>query len=362
MASQTLRRLLTHRNLINRQHLPSIVTAASTLQDRVVIFETLSQQQPNVSRSGLTYLALGVLGAAAATGSTALAEPEIAAQSVRCNDPYSPPEELHGIPKEIILYQYEVCPFCCKVKAFLDFHKVPYRTIEVSPLTKKQLKWSDYRKVPVVLLDGEPVTDSTAIITRLAAEVAEQERQHHASQAQASSISWKRLLGGGTRTEEAAQSPGLDRVDEERWRRWVDERLVRLLTVNIYRNMRESFQTFDYITASSCNFSFVEREAARVVGAVLMWGISGRLKKKYGIEGDVRAELYQAASEWVDALGERRFHGGAEPDLADLSVFGVIRSITCTDTFMDLMHTTRIGPWYEHMMDAVGKSSRLSAS
>lgn len=206
---------------------------------------------------------------------------------------------------------------------------------------------------------------------------------------------------------QAAQSPGLDQVDEERWRRWVDERLVRLLTVNIYRNMRESFQTFEYITASSCNFSFVEREAARVVGAILMWGISGRLRKKYGIEGDVRTELYQAASEWVDALGDRRcvisywnstslspyrsiwmepggtfyimnapspailylltfpahrFHGGAEPDLADLSVFGVIRSITCTETFMDLMHTTRIGPWYEHMMDAVGNSSRLSAS
>ncbi len=80
--------------------------------------------------------------------------------------------------------------------------QIPYRTVEVSPLTKKQLKWSDYHKVPVLLLDGEPVTDSTAIITRLAAEVAEQERQQHASQAQASSSSWKKLLGGGTRTEE----------------------------------------------------------------------------------------------------------------------------------------------------------------
>ncbi len=58
----------------------------------------------------------------------------------------------------------------------------------------------------------------------------------------------------------------------------------------------------------------------------------------------------------------RRFHGGSKPDLADLSVFGVVRSITCTDTFMDLMHTTRIGTWYEHMMDAVGDSTRLPTS
>lgn len=86
----------------------------------------------------------------------------------------------------------------------------------------------------------------------------------------------------------------------------MDERLVRLLTVNIYRNMRESFQTFDYITESSCNFGFVEREAARVVGALMMWTISGRLKKKYNIKGDVRAELYKAANAWVDALGDHR--------------------------------------------------------
>ncbi len=28
------------------------------------------------------------------------------------------------MPKEVTLYQYEVCPFCCKVKAFLDYNKV----------------------------------------------------------------------------------------------------------------------------------------------------------------------------------------------------------------------------------------------
>ncbi|KAK9909946.1 hypothetical protein WJX75_009890 [Coccomyxa subellipsoidea] len=314
MAYQVCRLLLRERDLINRQLLPRIITSAAKFSDKAPYLETAPQLQPS-------------------------------------------------LPKEIILYQYEVCPFCCKVKAFLDYHKIPYRTVEVSPLTKKQLKWSDYRKVPVALLDGEPVTDSTAIITRLAAEVAEEQQTSHA---QDSPSGWRKLIGGGGRRQgKASQSPPLDgseQADEERWRRWVDERLVRLLTVNIYRNMRESFQTFDYITASSCNFGFFEREAARVVGAILMWGISGRLKKKYGIEGDVREELYQAANIWTDGLGNRRFHGGAKPDLADLSVFGVIRSITCTDTFMDLMHTTNIGSWYEHMMDAVGNSSRLSAS
>ena len=63
--------------------------------------------------------------------------------------------------------------------------QVPYRTVEVSPLTKEQLKWSDYRKVPVALLDGEQVVDSTAIITRLAAELAAQEHPGEALQQRA---------------------------------------------------------------------------------------------------------------------------------------------------------------------------------
>jgi hypothetical protein len=40
------------------------------------------------------------------------------------DDPYKLPTESGGVPKEVVLYQYEVCPFCNKVKAILDYHKV----------------------------------------------------------------------------------------------------------------------------------------------------------------------------------------------------------------------------------------------
>ena len=219
----------------------------------------------------------------------------------------------------------------------------------MNPLSKKELKWSSYKKVPVVLVDGEAVNDSSAILSSLAVEL-----EAPAEPAASASHGWF------SKPDQAAQSSGTAQAEqeEERWRRWVDQTLVRVITVNIYRNMRESWQTFNYI-AEQGNFSYAERQAARVVGAGMMWGIGGRLVKKYGIEGDLREALFAAANEWVDAVAERQFLGGERPNLADLSVFGVIRSITGTDTFMDLMHKTRIGPWYERMMAAVGPSSRL---
>lgn len=39
-------------------------------------------------------------------------------------DPYVLPAATGHLPKSIVMYQYEVCPFCCKVKAFLDYNKV----------------------------------------------------------------------------------------------------------------------------------------------------------------------------------------------------------------------------------------------
>lgn len=284
----------------------------------------------------------------------AKATPDVSSNSNLKSDntnPYTLPEPSGEIPKNITLYQYEVCPFCCKVKAFLDYHNLPYRIVEVNPLTKSELKWSEYKKVPVVVLDEkEQVNDSSLIISRLASEI----RAERSEDTGVTPSTWKPWSKGGV------EKKRIDGADEEaHWRKWVDDRLVKVITVNIYRNAKESFQTFDYITEHG-NFGWVERQAARIVGATMMWSLSNRLKKKYNVEGDVREQLYSCADEWVDAIGtERTFMGGSTPNLADLAVFGVVRSVVGTDTFMDLLHNTRIAPWYEKMMSVVGDSARV---
>lgn len=72
---------------------------------------------------------------------------------------------------DIILFQYPTCPFCCKVRAFLDYVKVPYDIIEVDPMLKQQINWSDYKKVPILLVKSgdkyQPLMDSTMIVSAM---------------------------------------------------------------------------------------------------------------------------------------------------------------------------------------------------
>ena len=49
------------------------------------------------------------------------------------------------------LYQYQTCPFCCKTRAFLDYHGINYEVVEVNPLFRREIKFSAYRKVPFVI-------------------------------------------------------------------------------------------------------------------------------------------------------------------------------------------------------------------
>ncbi|CAA3020435.1 prostaglandin E synthase 2 [Olea europaea subsp. europaea] len=244
-------------------------------------------------------------------------------------------EEVHAkehvlskfLPNDVVLYQYEACPFCNKVKAFLDFYDIPYKIVEVNPISKKEIKWSDYKKVPILMVDGDQMVDSSDIIDKL--------------------------------TKKIHPDVQLEGDEEKKWRGWVDNHLVHILSPNIYRSTSEALESFDYITTHG-NFSFTERLTAKYAGAMAMYFVSKKLKKKHNIT-DERAALYEAAETWVDALKGREFLGGAKPNLADLAVYGVLRPIRYLKSGRDMVEHTTIGDWYTRMENAVGVSSKIPA-
>ncbi|KAF2310144.1 hypothetical protein GH714_006742 [Hevea brasiliensis] len=211
---------------------------------------------------------------------------------------------------------------------FLDYYNIPYKVVEVNPISKKEIKWSDYKKVPILTVDGEQMVDSSDIIDKLL------QRIH--------------------------PDNSITSADEEsKWRGWVDNHLVHVLSPNIYRTTSEALESFDYITTHG-NFSFTERLVAKYAGAAAMYFVSKKLKKRHNIT-DERAALYDAAETWVDALEGREYLGGSKPNLADLAVFGVLRPIRYLKSGKDMVEHTHIGEWYSRMEQAVGEPARIKA-
>ncbi|BAT77675.1 hypothetical protein LR48_Vigan09g033200 [Vigna angularis] len=284
-----------------RSNFTAVSSATATLQ-RAVPHGTITVRGNNPSVNGFRYVS---------SSSTSLAYD---AQTKAFN------------PKELVLFQYQACPFCNKVAAFLDYYDIPFKVVEVNPINKKEIKWSDYKKVPILTVDGEQMVDSSDIIDKLI----------------------KRIH----------PDYDLNAEEEKKWREWVDNHLVHVLSPNIYRNVPEALESFDYITTQG-NFSFSERLVAKYGGAAAMYFVSKKLKKKHNIT-DERAALYGAAEQWVDALNGRKFLGGLYPNLADLAVFGVLRPIRHLQSGRDMVEHTRIGKWFSEMDRAVGQSSRVS--
>ncbi|CAH1435441.1 unnamed protein product [Lactuca virosa] len=226
-----------------------------------------------------------------------------------------PHSNTNYAPKDVVLYQYQACPFCNKVKAFLEYYDIPYKIVEVNPINKKEIKWSDYKKVPILMVDGEQMVDSTDIIDKM----------------------FQRMHPDSVSEDEETQ----------KWRGWVDNHLVHVLSPNIYRSPSEALESFDYITSHG-NFSFTERLVAKYAGAAAMYFVSKKLKKRHNIS-DERKALYEASETWVDALNGRQYLGGLEPNLGDLAVFGVLRPIRYLKSGKDMVENTRIGEWFTRM-------------
>ena len=143
------------------------------------------------------------------------------------------------------------------------------------------------------------------------------------------------------------------RREEREWREWVDSKLVVAVVPNMFRTLHQSFRCFDY-TREVTNFNPLERIVVKYVGGVVMFCIGKYMKRKHQLSSDVRSDLYQCCHQWACAVGSNgRFMGGEKPCLADLEVYGVLRTLEELDVFTDLMSSTQMGPWYLAMKELV---------
>ncbi|XP_008416012.1 prostaglandin E synthase 2 [Poecilia reticulata] len=275
-------------------------------------------------------------------------------------------KKVSGGGLKMTLYQYKTCPFCSKVRAFLDFYGLPYDIVEVNPVMRKEIKWSAYRKVPILMVDGElQLNDSSVIISSLRTLMINKEKSlsdvircypemksvndRGKEVTEYSNKYW--LMLSEAQTAAVYPAKGMQK-EEMKWRQWADDWLVHLISPNVYRTTGEALASFDYIVREG-KFGTVEGFFAKYVGAAAMFVISKRLKNRHNLQDDVRQDLYKAVNDWVAAIGKnRKFMGGDQPNLADLAVFGVLRVMEGLQAFDDMMENTKVKPWYMRMESA----------
>lgn len=296
-------------------------------------------------------------------------------------------------PAKLTLFQYATCPFCCKVRAFLDFYGLPYQIIEVNPVLRRELKFSSYRKVPILIVSQEDtkdtrvvdsalqLNDSTLIISLLASFLTANTTKDNLNQLAtlyprismdgSSEVVNKYFVMQGDMHNNGTQQTNntkavINRLSEERkWREWADRVLVHTLSPNVYRTLDESIHTFKSFSISGeweRLFPTWERLLVIYLGSFAMWMIGKRLAKRYNLKEDVRLSLYDSVNYWLkNGVGPNgRFMGGQQPNLADLAVYGVLNSIEGTWAFSDLLSQTNVLNWYMGVKEmVVNRKGRL---
>ncbi|KAK9711413.1 Glutaredoxin [Popillia japonica] len=278
---------------------------------------------------------------------------------------------------KLTLYQYQTCPFCCKVRAFLDYYGISYDIIEVDPVLRQSIKWSTYKKVPILVANVgdsyQPLNDSSMIISALTSYMQDPKTSLTDIVKCYPLISF---VDNGSKKcdimnkyfimqhEEQSLRSKAELDEERKWRKWADDVLVHTLSPNVYRTRTEAYQAFNWFSQTGDwekLFPNWERYMMIYVGANAMWLIGKRLKTKYNLKEDVRLSLYEECDKWAKAVKNtgRPFLGGMKPNLADLSVYGILSSIEGCDAFKDLLSHSNIGGWYVEMKNVVNSRKNM---
>lgn len=227
----------------------------------------------------------------------------------------------------IELFQFELCPFCHKVKAGLEVKGLAYDKVEVNPMNKKELPDlpdDAPRKVPVARFGGEEIVfDSSDILRQLDARYPD--------------------TPSFTPTDPDAKAKS-DTVEE-----WVDSTFAQALPTVIYGTWGEAIKAAQ-VTARTSNFGFMQNLSVRAGGSIIMHQISKRILKRNGkSKGEGRAWIHAETDRFEAWLGEGEFIGGETCSLGDVAMHGMLKCVEDFPIFGELMERPTLKTWYDRV-------------
>jgi len=269
------------------------------------------------------------------------------------------------------LFQYATCPFCCKVRAFLDYHSISYEVVEVNAVLRKENKWSKWKQVPTLVAEHNgnviQLNESSMIISALLSLLHDKEfdlstvyssypiiDSTNSRGKPCKDIMNKYHVMYGENTP--ASYDKTKAISEAKWRAWADDHFVHVISPNIYQTMTQSLGSFQWFSKAGGweMWATWERYLAIYVGAIAMYFLGKVLKKRHNLDEDVRISLYRDCETWMSEVSSHGiFRGGSSPDLADLAVYGMMSAMEGCEAFTDALNHTNIGTWYYNMKDVV---------
>lgn len=226
------------------------------------------------------------------------------------------------LANELKLYGYSACPFFNKVRAFLQYHRIPFREVEVEPIFKSEISGVPYSKVPHLAIGPHVrLVDSDYIVDYL-----------------------------------SPLYPMPSGPDELIWREWVSNELARLVVISINRSLGDAVAGYAYIDRFE-SIPWYNKLFLKLIGAPVMYLVARNVTRprllKLGYSDEMLASdsaLYHQANRWIDSMGAQPFHGGASPSVADLAAFGVIYAMQGHPVYERLLSETRLRPWFERVL------------
>ncbi len=217
----------------------------------------------------------------------------------------------------VTLYQFELCPFCHKVKASLELKGIPFKKVEVNPINKKELpelEGNERKKVPVLEIDGTLVSDSTKILAHLEA------------------------INPSLSPEGAALEKS------EMVEAWVNDDLAQILPAVIYGKVRDAARAAKVVARTS-NFGFFQNAMVRGGGSLIMNRVAKKIMARRG-GGDPTEMLEAEMDKFEEWLGDQDYVCGDTISVGDAATHGCLTCIQEFPAFTTIMKRKRVADWF----------------
>ncbi|KAF1743154.1 hypothetical protein MXB_5310 [Myxobolus squamalis] len=260
----------------------------------------------------------------------------------------------------IQLFQFNFCPFCVKVRKYLNLNKIKFNKVEVNMRSKIELNFTKYRKVPVALINNTQVLDSSLIISVIESHLISGQpigeiltnysiNQNHDGENFSIDLPYK--ICDPLPVSDALR---VYRDRESFWRELINKECYKLLHWNVFYTLCQSIEA-NKIIMSSVNVAPIYRVLYHLFGGLAMYTIShirSRFMNFFEIRPyvDVRESLHDFCRRWMKDVGSREFHGGSHYNLADIEMYAAIMSLTPYPVYKSVLNNVSgIELWIDRM-------------